>query len=141
MMCVLEGAAGSSAAPTQVLAWEDDPGAPDAPNQPVERPLPDIGVAPLPTKIAGAVPAAERAREGTAEFRYWVAADALRRAADFWGGVCGELPWHDTVGQTLPIKLDEGEELNAYYDREALNFFHGKACGTRSLCQRVPTAS
>ncbi len=29
------------------------------------------------------------------------------------------------MGATLPVLLDEGEDLNAYYDRKALNFFHG----------------
>jgi hypothetical protein len=33
------------------------------------------------------------------------------------------------LGDTLPILLDEGEDFNAFYDRQALNFFHGTAGG------------
>ena len=29
------------------------------------------------------------------------------------------------MGQVLKVILDEGVDLNAYYDRKALNFFHG----------------
>jgi hypothetical protein len=46
--------------------------------------------------------------------------------ADFWGGICGEeAPWHSTVGSELTVHLDEGEDFNAFYDRQGLNFFHG----------------
>jgi hypothetical protein len=114
---------------TQILTWEDDPGQPDAPNQPVNHPVPDIGKAPFPSAIAGAA-AEPGGAEGTAEFRYWAAADSVRRAADFWGGICGEeAPWHSTVGTQLTVNLDEGEDFNAYYDRAGLCFFHGEVGG------------
>jgi hypothetical protein len=32
-------------------------------------------------------------------------------------------------GPTLNVILDEGKDLNAYYDRKALNFFHGQGAG------------
>lgn len=112
-------------ASTQILVWEDDPGQPDTPNQPVSHPTPDIGKPPFPSTIEGSTPSPGGA-EGTPEFRYWAAADALRRVADFWGGICGEdAPWHSTVGPQLTVHLDQGEDFNAYYDREGLNFFHG----------------
>lgn len=117
---------------TQILAWEDDPGQPDTPNQPIGQPIPEIGKPPFPSNIAANVPSPGGA-EGTPEFRYWAAADALRRAADFWGGLCGEAaPWHSTVGPQLTVHLDQGEDFNAYYDRAGLNFFHG-AIGDRVL--------
>jgi hypothetical protein len=31
--------------------------------------------------------------------------------------------------RSLNVILDEGEDLNAYYDRNALNFFHGQGVG------------
>ena len=37
---------------------------------------------------------------GTAGFRYWTAAEALRRAAAFWNGA-GAARWHGDVGATL----------------------------------------
>lgn len=112
-----------------ILAWEDDPGPPDAPSSPIERPVPDIGQPPFPSAISGSPPSPGGA-VGTPGFRHWAAADALRRAADFWGGICGEgAKWHSSVGDSLTVNLDEGEELNAYYDRRGLNFFHESIAG------------
>ena len=59
----------------------------------------------------------------SAAFRYWVAAEALRRGADFWAPRIASGKWQP--GADLAVLLDEGEDLNAYYDRQALNFFHG----------------
>ena len=76
-------------------------------------------------RIDGKAPAARQYEPGSAEFRYWVAAEALRRAADFWGAT---LPngtrWHPTNGARLPVRLDQGIDLNAFYDRHGLHFFH-----------------
>ena len=113
------------AAAAQVLGWEDDPGAPSKPNKAVERPVPDTTKAPLPSAIAGRKPKPGEYGPDTADFRYWVAADALRRVGDFWGGILGNQKWHSTVGARLKIALDEGEDFNAYYDRAGLHFFHG----------------
>ncbi len=108
----------------QILAWEDDPGTPDAPNKPVPHPQPDITLAPFPSKIADG-PAPTPGAPGTAEFRYWAAADALRRVADYWGGILGkDAAWFPTVGKVLTVHLDAGEMLNAFYDRKGLSFFH-----------------
>jgi hypothetical protein len=114
-----------------ILAWEDDPGQPDAANKPTEHPAPDIEQPPLPSVIAGkSVPPGDYL-QGTPEFRHWTAADALRRVADFWGPIVGaETQWHPTVGRQLTANLDEGEEFNAFYDRKGLNFFHGKTAGS-----------
>jgi hypothetical protein len=120
----------SSADPgTTILAWEDDPGEPGSLNQPANHPLPDLDRAPLPSKIAGAAPEPS-GETGTAEFRYWTAADALRRSADFWGGVCGgNLTWHSSVGSHLTVTLDADQDLNAYYDRQGLSFFYESVDG------------
>jgi hypothetical protein len=61
------------------------------------------------------------------EFRYWTAAEALRRGADFWGALLPGLSWE--VGSILPVDLDFGTDLNAFYDRVGLKFFHGSAAG------------
>ena len=37
------------------------------------------------------------------------------------------IPWE--VGTILPVDLDFGVDLNAFYDREGLKFFHGTAAG------------
>ena len=117
-------AAAASKQATQVRAWLDDPGAPDAPNTPVEHPVPNLAAKPFPSAITGRAPAPGDYAPGTTKFRYWAAADALRRVGDQWGHVLGNnVNWHATVGARLKVILDAGEDLNAYYDRKALNFF------------------
>jgi hypothetical protein len=104
---------------TNVLAWEDDPQG----NSPVSVPTPDAAERPLAFRFPTPAPAAGQYPLGTASFRYWVAVEALRRGADFWSSGIPGGTWQ--VGSVLPVLLDEGEDLNAYYDRHALNFFHG----------------
>src|SRR5215471_16002451 len=110
-----------SAAPTpaqQVSVWEDDP----EPAVRVTRPLPDPAKRPLAFNFPGRAPAPGGA-PGTPSFRYWTAAECLRRGADFWAPRMPSGNWQP--GTTLRVLLDEGVDLNAYYDRRALNFFHG----------------
>jgi hypothetical protein len=103
-----------------VSVWEDDP----EPGVQVTRPLPDPSTRPLAYRFPGSAPA-PGGQPGTASFRYWTAAEALRRGADFWAPRIPSGNWE--VGARLPVLLDEGVDLNAYYDRRALNFFHGSA--------------
>ncbi len=106
-----------------ILAWEDDPGAPPSTRTAIVRPRPDLAAGPLPVGIHGAVPGA--GEPGTAPFRYWTAAESLRRTADYFGPLMPDgVTWFPTVGDTLMIGLDEGDDLNAYYDRAGLAFFH-----------------
>ena len=88
----------------------------------VSRAIPDLSKG-LRYAFSAKAPAPGVYPPGSPEFRYWTAADALRRGADFWARVTRISQWQP--GSTLAVKLDEGEDLNAYYDREALNFFHG----------------
>lgn len=114
-----------------VSAWEDDPGSGDQPSggQLVQRPAPKLSAAPLPTSIRNPAraPIAKVYPPGSAEFRYWAAADALRRGSDYWGSLLPGVAWE--VGARLPVDLDHGVDLNAYYDRVGLRFFHGTAGG------------
>jgi hypothetical protein len=120
---------GLTAGPT-VLGWEDDPGEATPPLVPVEpRPVPDLTIAPLALAIPNIVaPAPGPYDIATANFRYWSMAEAAARGAAFWRPL---LPagtnWQ--VGDTLPLLMDAGEDFNAYYDRQALNFFHGTTGG------------
>ncbi len=114
-----------------VNAWEDDPGAGAQPSggQVIQRPIPVLRDQPLPIRIVhpASAPEAKPHPPGTAEFRYWTAAEALRRGADFWGALLPGLSWE--VGRILPVDLDFGVDLNAFYDRVGLKFFHGTAAG------------
>lgn len=62
----------------------------------------------------------------TVEFRYWTAAEALRRGADFWAPVLNP-PGEWNRGPVLDVHLDRWEALQSDYDRLALNFYHGSA--------------
>ncbi|MBV9826882.1 MAG: hypothetical protein JO001_14575 [Alphaproteobacteria bacterium] len=109
-----------------VLGWQDDPGESLPPPVPPEsRPVPILTLSPLQLAIPKATaPAARGYQIGTAEFRYWSTADAVARGAAFWRDMIPEgVTWQP--GEPLKVLLDEGEDFNAYYDRQALNFFHG----------------
>ncbi|WP_377267095.1 hypothetical protein [Peterkaempfera sp. SMS 1(5)a] len=113
-----------------VLVWEDDPGRPPSVRTPLRRPVPDLSAPPLPVGVSAERPTANGERPGTPEFRYWAAAEALSRAAGFWGPLMPPgVTWHTSVGNTLTAVLDAGDDLNAYYDRTQLAFFHHTVAG------------
>ena len=123
-------AAATGAATAQILGWQDDPGEREPPSVPPElRRVPDLSLAPLKLTIPDVPPPTPGSyRLQSAEFRYWSAAEAAARAAAFWRQlVPSGSTWQ--LGDTLPLLLDEGEDFNAYYDRQALNFFHGTSGG------------
>lgn len=107
----------------QIGAWEDDP---ESGLKVLQRPVPNLGAAPYSTRIQQAAPPPKEYKPGTSQFRYWTAAEALRRGSDFWGSILGQnIKWQP--GAVLLVDLDHGEDLNAYYDRVGLRFFHGSA--------------
>jgi|SRR5579862_2038121 len=111
---------------TTLATWELDPGD----GVLVQAPVPNIAEKPLAFDFDQAAPPISSDQQGTAAFRYWAAAAALRRGADFWRGLLPTAPnaqWQ--MGDTLNVRLDEAVDLNAYYDRQALNFFHGQGAG------------
>jgi hypothetical protein len=119
-----------------VACWEDDPG--DPKNQPVLSPItvpaPNQAATPMPYKLAGTTPPPAVYATGTADFRFYANAAALRRTADFWGKIVPTgTKWE--VGATLPVTLDSGVDLNAFYtrgdfqDTPGLHFFHEAVAG------------
>src|SRR3989449_4385500 len=114
-----------------INAWEDDPGAGAQPSggPVIQRSIPVLRNQPLPIRIVhpASAPEAKPHPPGTAEFRYFTAAEALRRGADLWGALLPGQSWE--VGSMLPVDLDFGDDLNAFYDRVGLKFFHGTAAG------------
>ncbi|MGC1614391.1 MAG: hypothetical protein WA736_06895 [Candidatus Acidiferrum sp.] len=118
-------------ASVNVAAWEDDPGDPNLqpPLQPISFLPPPDNTPPLPFKIKGSQPKPQVYKTGTPEFRYWAAAVALRRTADFWSTIVpARTSWQ--VGRMLAVDLDSGDDLNAFYtrggggDAPGLHFFH-----------------
>lgn len=118
---------GKHAAGGTILAWQDDPmsGMPA-----ITRPVPLLAKAPLKYKFKGAAVKPGVYAQGTAPFRYWTAAEALRRGADFWAPLLSVKHWQP--GAVLPVSLDKGVDLNAYYDRTELAFFH-EAVGGKTI--------
>jgi hypothetical protein len=106
-----------------IQVWEDDPGVPPTDRQPVRRPRPRLAEGPLPVELDQPEPSPDTV--GTPAFRYWTAAEALGRGAQFWASL---LPagsaWNPAVGDRLRVELDKGEDLNAYYTRAGLEFYH-----------------
>lgn len=130
-------AATAAKASAIVACWEDDPGDPNVqpPLVPIQVPAPNPSTTPLPYKIAGAAPGGANVYQvGTPQFRYWDAAAALRRTADFWTTIVPSgTSWQ--IGKVLPVQLDSGEDLNAFYtrgeggDSPGLHFFHDSVSG------------
>lgn len=118
-----------------ILAWEDDPLVVSVPvpvaATPIRRPVPDLAASALRVEIRTRTPPAPKEyTPGTPEFRYWAAADALQRGLAFWSRLLpATLKWYRTVGKALRVELDAGEDLNAYYTREGLEFFHANVGG------------
>jgi hypothetical protein len=119
-----------------VACWQDDPGDPKSQPTlaPIQVPVPNPKAQPLPFKIAGKTPPPQIYQPGTPQFLYYANACALRRTADFWGGIVPRgTSWE--VGRTLPVNLDSGVDLNAFYtrgdggDSPGLHFFHDAVAG------------
>jgi hypothetical protein len=78
--------------------------------------------------MVGRRPAARVYPAGSHGFRYWTAADSLARAVHYWSRVVpAGVRWH--IGRPLVVDLDAGDDLNAYYDRQQLCFFHATVRG------------
>jgi hypothetical protein len=117
-------AAKAKATSNTVMAWQDDP----ISKLPlIALPVPTLAKAPLKLRIKGPAVKPGVYDVGTPQFRYWNTAVAVRRGADFWAPLLGVTRWQP--GAVLPVGLDEGKDLNAYYDRTELAFFHDTAGG------------
>ncbi len=114
-----------------ILIWENDP----ASGVLVYAPKPSIGS--LPFKYTFPPPPMNTSQSSTSpEFRYWNAASALRRGADFWGPKVVNQQWFR--GPALGVRLDVGLRWNADYDRQALNFYHGVSTGATIYASSSP---
>src|SRR5262252_7146604 len=132
MMQMLQTLAGGPGGPppppsvvtTQVNTWEDDPFSEAVPttNPPLATPLavpvPSNTNALLQTHIVEPQPAPSQFPTGTANFRYWVAAEALARGINFWAPL---LPAGTRWSCPNPLQVTlvaPGQDLNAYYSRD-----------------------
>ena len=62
---------------------------------------------------------------GSPEFLYWQSREAALAAVEAFEAAAGPLrAWADDAVRPLPLHPDAGRDLNAYYDRESVSFFH-----------------
>lgn len=135
----------TSATTTMISAWEHDPASGNSPvgGRIFQQPVPNLNATSLPTVITiptkipkiskinlDKVPEAKVYNPGTDEFKYWNTAAALNRGSEFWSKLLPGMSWQ--AGKTLSINLDAGVDLNAYYNRKSLTFFHASA-GNRTV--------
>ncbi len=128
--------AGKTATARTVACWEDDPGDPKLHPSltPITVPAPNTATQPYAFKIGGTAPAPAVYEAGTPNFRFYSTAAALRRTADFWSTIVPTgTSWQ--IGKVLPVTLDSGVDLNAFYtrgdfnDTPGLHFFHDSVGG------------
>jgi hypothetical protein len=129
-----KGAASKTPAPANTVnVWLDDP---ESGLGLLDRPIPDLSKGPLKYKFKGAAVKPGNYQPGTPQFRYWAAAEPLRRGGDFWAPILAIPQWHP--GKVLSVDLDKGVDLNAYYDRTQLAFFHEAVQGTTYYSGQSP---
>jgi hypothetical protein len=108
-----------------IYVWQDDP---ESGQDPIQIPSPDLNFAPLPTNITDPQPETKLYDKGSDGFRYWALAGAVSRAQHFWGPLLtAGVTWQR--GGTLDVIRDRDVDLNAYYDRASLSFFHDDVGG------------
>lgn len=92
----------------------------------------------LQTRFVEAQPAPGRYAPGTADFRFWVAQEALARAINFWAAL---LPAGTRWSTTNPMRvtLAAGQSLNASYSRGlGLRFFQQTVRGVNISAAESP---
>ena len=66
-----------------------------------------------------------RSAAGTKTFLFWQSREAALAAVETFGNLGGPLPnWASDATRPLPLKADAGKDLNAYYNRRSVSFFH-----------------
>jgi hypothetical protein len=135
----------ASATADMVATWEDDPGSPNTQPAlvPIQVTAPDQATQPFSFRISGTTPPPRIYQPGTSNFRFYACASALRRTADFWGPLAPSgTRW--VVGARLPVVLDDGIDLNAFYtrggfgDAPGLHFFHDNVDGRTFFSAESP---
>jgi len=109
------------------------------PNDPMASggpPMQQISAAKIPSGSAGfdVQPSASAGQypSQTPEFDYWQVQQALIRGLRSWRALTGAYPqaWYGNQSE-LPVLTDAGDDLNAFYDRQSLQFFHHTFDGHR----------
>ncbi len=113
------------------------PNDPEAKKSPPARKIKPAGArrAGRTTFDFGALPQQKMWPPDSAEFLVWQCREAVMRALAMWEKIAGPLKhWHgSTKRKKLKVNVDEGSDLNAYYDRQSLGYYHFKSKTTKVL--------
>jgi hypothetical protein len=71
----------------------------------------------LQFNVLGTSPAPQRYSPGTAEFRHWLAVEALSRGVNFWASLMPPGTTWSTFSHPMQVNLVAGMDLNANYSR------------------------
>jgi hypothetical protein len=136
MLQMMRGAASSTnveglgLGQARINAWEDDPFSEAFPTANPSNPAPIVVNVPtvnaplLPVTILGPQPLPIQHAPGTADFRYWTAAEALGRGLSFGVPLLPVGTRWSTATRDLQVTLVAGQDLNAFYSRQdGLRFF------------------
>jgi hypothetical protein len=67
---------------------------------------------------------------GTPEFLFWQCREGALAAIAAWESIAGPLPAWQGNRKKLALLQDDGQDLNAFYDRASFSFFHADIDGT-----------
>lgn len=79
------------------------------------------------------------AEPGTPTFLFWQVRDAALAAISAWEACAGPHNRWQGRRKRLPLRPDEGEDLNAFYDRETVSFFHQEVAPGRVVYSGAST--
>ncbi len=83
----------------------------------------------------GALPQKKIWPPGSDEFLVWQCREAVMRALAMWEKIAGPLKhWQGSTRRIkLKVNIDEGSDLNAYYDRQSLGYYHFRSKSSKLL--------
>lgn len=142
------GGAATAGPQTQINTWGDDPYSEETPTDdpplatPIKVPVPVNNFPLLQIQIIDRGPPPGLYDPGSANFRYWVAFEALTRGINFWGERLPPGTRWTTLSAPMQVNLAAGEDLNANYSRQfGLRFYQDTVQGVQIFSGESPDVS
>jgi Fungalysin metallopeptidase (M36) len=108
----------------------NDPAAgPAAPGMRGQAPRPDRPASRSGFVFTGASPEGTSA-PGTPQFLFWQCREGALAAVETWEASAGAHTKWQGNRKKVPLRQDDGQDLNAFYDRASFSFFHQAVGGT-----------
>jgi hypothetical protein len=116
----------------------NDPQAgPTAPSIRAQAPRPDRPASKSGFGFTGATPEG-KAAPGTPQFLFWQCREAALAAVETWEASAEAHKKWQGNRKKLPLRQDDGQDLNAFYDRASFSFFH-QPVGTKTFFSGAST--